>query len=125
MHGIASGQVFCEVPVFLDGKPASGIIDAYKKSDVIKSYLTDLSKPSSISTSVLSLHPKSASPVTAMCRSMTRSLGSGRQQVKCNSEDQIDHQQKHPHEPRRPTTVCDEAGRKGGDENHHHRARPK
>ena len=30
---------------FLDGKLASDIIDAYKKSDVIKSFLTDPSKP--------------------------------------------------------------------------------
>jgi type IV secretion system protein VirB5 len=30
---------------FLDGKLASDIIDAYKKSDVIKSFLTDASKP--------------------------------------------------------------------------------
>ena len=30
---------------FLDGKLASDIIDAYKKSDIIKSFLTDPSKP--------------------------------------------------------------------------------
>jgi hypothetical protein len=51
---------------------------------------------------------------------MALSLGSGRQEVKCHSEDEIDYQQKYTHKPRRPTAIRDEGCGKGGDENHHH-----
>jgi len=51
---------------FLDGKLASDIIDAYKKSDVIKSFLTDPSKPEiDIEVKNVALEGMQASPFKA------------------------------------------------------------